>query len=208
MGRWKNQELVSALEQWKGNHRRQKRLRGVARRWAKLPMGQSFVTWVDFACEQKRLRRAAAKVVLRWKRRAVAGAMDGWTGYVAERRRLRVVADKVARRWRNLEMSGIFWYAAWWCGCGGVVVLSHAVILLPGYTRLTTRTHPTTHSGWAQRTEEQIVLRHKANIVARRWMNRTTSSVFGRWVDFVNEAGRLRFVANKVAMRWKVRAPS
>eukprot|EP00947_MAST-08B_sp_MAST-8B-sp1_P003101 g3101.t1 len=219
MGKWKNAELVFAFDRWKELHEQVRRLKGVAKRWMLIPLGQSFNEWVDTIKEAKRLRHATKKAMLRWKLRAAATSFLAWADMTAERRRLRHVANQVAARWRNREMSMMF--QTWAAKTEEAFSLRHKAEIVA--RRMMNRVTSMSFGKWLEyvleeqrlrRVFEKVALRwkavaealdhkRKARRIMLRWQNLALSATFEGWSFYVQEQHRLRHVAAKVAKRWQ-----
>ena len=58
--------------------------------------------------EEKRMRRAAEKIILRWMHLALAPAMAGWQEHCKQKKRLQRAAFKIVLRWQHMALSPAF----------------------------------------------------------------------------------------------------
>jgi predicted outer membrane lipoprotein len=67
-------------------------------RWTLLACAIPYATWHEHVEEQKRLKRAAEKVVKRWQHMALSVPFESWSSNVREQKRMASVAEKIVRR--------------------------------------------------------------------------------------------------------------
>ena len=180
-------------------------LRRVVHRMRRVKIASAFAAWIDAAdssrAENARLSKMK-RVARRFANRTVASAFTALAEHAREVKRLRRSAAAVARRWRRLALSIPF--DDWRDAIAGAY--RERLVLVRFVHRMRTVVANAAFQRWREFLVDEAATRaieRRAQIMARRWAQKSAAAAFAGWVDAAAARVDVRRALARHVRKWR-----
>ena len=207
--RWRRLQLSTPFDDWVQwvNTLTANRaiLSRVVHRMRRVKIASAFAAWIDAAdssrAENARLSKMK-RVARRFANRTVASAFTVLAEHAREVKRLRRSAAAVARRWRRLALSIPF--DDWRDAIAGAY--RERLVLVRFVHRMRTVVANAAFQRWRDFLVDEAATRaieRRAQIMARRWAQKSAAAAFAGWVDAATARVDVRRALARHVRKWR-----